>query len=260
MNIIQRAFEMAEAVQDFFGRAKGFYYKVVLLGHRCGNCNGKLSMTAESRCRCQSCKLEYDPTVAFQRCLACGGVPVLRVRRYYCGDCGSEANSKFLFETLPFERDYFKEKMAASRQRKKEKLEQVREMLAQSRSQTLTLGAVDLDSVPGLLAALNGLTGDIDEKVLIELKGKFDLDRYQEQIKAHLQDFPIDLRHIPAIIENTRKDLIWRFIAAIFLEHEKEIYIQQKNQTIWVSHYVNRQGQDFPGENEDINGVEGLAC
>ena len=260
MNIIRRAVEMLGAVQDFFGRARKFYYKVVLLGHRCGSCNGKLLMTAESQCLCQKCKLEHDPTVEFQRCSVCGGVPVLRVRRYYCGDCGSEVNSRFLFETLSFERDYFKAKMAQSRQRKKEQLQQVREMLAQSRSQALTLGAVDLDSVPGLLAALNGLTGGIDEKVLIEQKGKFDLSRYQTHIKAHLQDFPIDLRGIPALIDNARKDLIWRFIAAIFLEHEKAVHIQQEGQKLWVSYYVNRQGQDFSGEIEDINRVEGFAC
>jgi hypothetical protein len=260
MNIIRRAVEMFEAVQDFFGRARKFYYKVVLLGHRCGQCNGRLSMTAESRCRCQKCDLGFDPTVKFQRCSACEGVPVLRVRRYYCKGCGKEVISKFVFETLPFERDYFKEKMAQSRRRKKEQQDRVREMLAQSRSQTLALGAVDLDSVPGLLAALNGLSQDIDEGVLMELKGKFDLGRYQSHIKAHITDFPTDLRDIPAIIDNTRKDLIWRFIAAIFMEHEKEVQIQQEGQTLWVSQYVDRQGQGFSGEAEKINGIEGLTC
>ena len=260
MNIIQRAFEMAEAVQQFFGKARIFYYKVVLLGHRCGYCNGHLVMIAEGRCRCQKCKNEFDPTVQFQRCSACGGVPVLRVRRYYCTDCGNEVTSRFVFETLPFEKDYFRQKMAESRQRKQQLKEKVRQMLSQSRSQAVAYGSIDLDSIPGLVAALNGLTQGMDEKLLIELKGKFDLDRYQTHIKAHLQDFPIDLRGIPTLIENARKDLIWRFIAAIFLEHEKQVQLQQKNQTIWVSHYVNQQGQDFSDSIEEIDGVEGLAC
>ena len=237
-----------------------FYYMVVLLGHRCGKCNGRLSMTAESRCRCQKCGLGFDPTVEFQRCSSCGGVPVLRVRRYHCKDCGSEVASKFVFETLPFEREYFKEKMAESRRRKKEKLQRVREMLSQCRSQTLALDAVDLDSVPGLLAALNGLTQGIDEQMLVALKGKFDLGRYQSHIKAHIQDFEIELRGIPSIIENTRKDLICRFIAAIFLEHEREVEIRQEGQTIWVSKYADRQRQNFSGEAEEINGRLGLAC
>lgn len=260
MNIIQRAFEMAERVQQFFGKARLFYYKVVLLGHRCGRCNGHLTMVAEGRCRCQQCKHEFDPTVQFQRCSACGGVPVLRVRRYYCTDCGHEVTSRFVFETLPFEKEYFRQKMAESRQRQRQLKEKVREMLSQSRSETICYDSIDLDSIPGLVAALNSLSQGIDEKLLIELKGKFDLDRYQSHIMAHLQDYPIDLRGIPTLIENARKDLIWRFIAAIFLEHEKQIEIQQNNQTIWLSHYVNRQRQDFPDAIEETDGFEGLAC
>ncbi|MDD5134428.1 MAG: hypothetical protein PHP01_03330 [Phycisphaerae bacterium] len=260
MNIIELAFGMAARVQHFFGRVKSFYYSVVLLAYRCGQCNGRLSMISESRCRCIKCGIEFDPTVEFQRCSVCGGVPVLRVRRYYCGTCGSEVISKFVFETLPFEKEYFKQKMAESRQRKNEKLQQVREMLLQCRSQSIIPEAVDLDSVPGLLAALNGLTAGIDEQMLIELKGKFDLGRYQRHIKAHLEDFEIDLRGIPAIIENARKDLIWRFIAVIFLEHQQEVEIRQEGQTIWVSKYVDRQGQDFSDRIEETDGFEGIAC
>lgn len=260
MNIIKRALDMARAVQDFFGKAKRFYYMVVLLGHRCGRCNGRLSMISESRCSCQKCGFKFDPTVEFQRCSDCGGIPMLRVRRYYCKDCKIEVDSRFLFETLPFEREYFKRKMAESRLRKNEKLQQVREMLMQSRSQAITLDAVDLDSVPGLLTALSGLTQGVDEKMLVALKGKFDLGRYESHIKAHISDFPTDLRDIPAIIDNTRKDLIWRFIAAIFLEHEQKVEIRQEGQTIWVNNYANRQGQGFSGETEEINGIEGFAC
>ena len=150
--------------------------------------------------------------------------------------------------------------MAESRQRQQQKLSQVRQMLAQSRSGAVEYNSIDLDSIPGLVAALNSLTQGIDEKLLIELKGKFDLDRYQNHIKAYLQDFPIDLKGIPTLIENARKDLIWRFIAAIFLEHEKQIEIHQNNQTIWLSHYVNRQRQDFSDGIEETDGVEGLAC
>jgi hypothetical protein len=198
--------------------------------------------------------------VQFQRCSACGGVPVLRIRRYYCTDCGNEVTSRFVFETLPFEKDYFKQKMAESRQRKQEKLRQVRQMLSQSRSEAICYDSIDLDSIPGLVAALNSLTQGMDEKLLVELKGKFDLDRYQAHIKAHLQDFPIDLRGIPTLIKNARKDLIWRFIAAIFLEHEKAVQIQQEGQTLWLSHYVNRQRQDFSDNLEETDRIEGLAC
>ena len=261
MNIIKRAFKMLETVQHFFSKVKRFYYQVVLLGHRCVRCNGKLSMTAESRCGCQKCGLEFDPTVTFQKCLACGGAAMLRVRRYYCQDCGREVNSRFLFETLPFEREYFKQKMAQSRRRQKEKLRQVKEMLAQSRSQALALDAVDLDSIPGLLVALNGLAQGINQQTLIELKGRFDLSRYESHIKAHIQDYFVNLRGIPAMIENRRKDLIWRFIAVIFLAHGGVVDIFQEGNTIMVKkHETNTEGCAIPGSLKPVDRLEGFAC
>jgi len=158
MNIIKLAFDMAAAVQNFFGKARRFYYLVMLLACRCPKCNSALTMVAESICRCNSCKFEFDPTVEFQRCSKCGGIPVLRIRRYYCKDCNSEVRSRFLFDTLPFEREYFKAKMAESRQRKKELKERVKKMLAESRSNALPLQTVDFKAVPDLVAALNSLT------------------------------------------------------------------------------------------------------
>jgi len=151
MNIIKLAFDMAAAVQNFSGKARRFYYLVMLFGHRCPKCNNALIMVAEGMCRCDSCEFEFDPTVEFQRCSKCGGKPVLRVRRYYCENCGSEVTSKFLFDTLPFEREYFKAKMAESRQRKKELKERVKKMLAESRSANLPLLAVNLNGMPGLV-------------------------------------------------------------------------------------------------------------
>ena len=261
MNIIQRAFEMAEAVGVFVGKARRFFYSVMLLAHRCPQCNGHLVMMAEGRCQCHRCQYDFDPTVAFQRCSQCGGKPDLKVRRYTCSQCSGDIQSLFLFDGQVYDNTYFKAKMAESRQRKQKLREKVRQMLAESRSEALSLeSAHDLDSIPGLVAALNSLSQGMDEQMLVDLKSRFDLSRYQTHIKAHLQDFPIDLRRIPAIIENTRKDLIWRFIAAIFLEHEKQVQIQQEGQTLWLSHYVNRQRQDFSDSVEDINGIEGLAC
>ena len=260
MNIIEIAFNMAARVQRLFGRVRSFYYSTVLLAYRCGQCNGRLSMISESRCRCAKCGLEFDPTVEFQRCSLCGGKTLLKVSRYLCRDCGQVIDSRFVFDGRIFDAEYFRQKMTESRRRKKEKLQQVRQMLAESRSQNICHGALNLDSVPGLLAALNGLTAGIDEKVLIELRGKFDLYRYQQHIRKFLEDEPVDLRGIPAIIENARLDLIWRFIAVIFMGHENLVDIEQQDQTIWVSRHVDRQGQDIFGETQKADGFEGLMC
>ena len=260
MNIITAAFDMSAAVDEFVTKAQQFYYLVMLFGCRCPQCNGPLSMVAEGVCQCRSCRYEFDPTVAFQRCSSCGGKPVLRVRRYQCKKCGHDMTSLFLFKGLVFDAEYFRQRMAQSRQRKNQQRQRVQDMLAQCRSEPLVLEAPDLNSVPGLTDALNALTQGIDEKMLIELKSKFDLDRYQQHICHYINDEPINLRDIQALIENTRLDLIWRFVAVIFLEHQHSVDIEQEGENIWVKKHVDRQRQSFSGEAEDVNGLKRFAC
>ncbi len=257
MNIIKLAFKMSAAVQDFFGKARLFYYTVMLFGHRCPKCNSALMMIAEGRCGCTSCKFEFDPTVGFQRCSKCSGTPVLRVRRYYCKDCNSEVTSKFLFDTLPFEREYFKAKMAESRRRKKDQLERVRKMLAESRSADLPLQAVDLNDMPGLAEALNSLTAGLDTGFTVQTHDEFDLGRYERHIQAHMQDYSVNLLDIPPLSKNTRKDVIWRFIAVIFLAHAGIIDIQQEDNDIMViKHETDTEGQGVFGEFEEADRIE----
>ncbi len=80
--------------------------------------------------------------------------------------------------------------MAESRQRKKEQRERVQQMLEESRSADLPLGAVDFTTVPGLLDALNGLTAGLDTVFVVESRDEFDLKRYETHIQDHIQDFP----------------------------------------------------------------------
>ena len=216
-------------------------------------------MAVEGQCKCTSCGLECDPTVTFQRCSACGGTPVLRVRRYQCRDCGDDIASRFLFDGLVFNTEYFKTKMTESRQRKKEIKERVRQMLAESRSADLPLRGADLNAVPGLIEALNGLTEELRADFAIELQEEFDLNRYQEHIQTYIQDFPVSLDEIPPLSkESTRKDRIWRFIALIFLAHYGVVDLLQDGQAIMViKHEANRKGQDVSGEVEEPDGIEG---
>jgi len=234
MNIRALAFDMIRTVELFLGKAKAFFYSVMLLGYRCPKCNGSLIMVSEGKCLCASCSKEFDPTVSFQRCSICGGVPLLKVRRYECKNCGSDIQSRFLFDGLAFDFNYFRQKMLESRQRKAERRERVRQMLAESRSADLPLGAVDLAAVPGLLDALNGLTAGLDVAFEKESREEFDLKRYETHIKAYIQDFSTSLSEIPPLSENIRKDLIWRFITVIFLAHAGIIDVQQQGRDIMV--------------------------
>ena len=258
MNIRSLAFDMAKAVEVFMNKAKKFFYSVMLFSNRCPECTGMLVMYNEGKCRCASCGKELDPTIAFQRCSECGGIPILRVRRYQCKKCRSDIQSRFLFDGLVFDVDYFKQKMKEFRQRKAEQRERVRQMLAESRSSDLPLGAADLAAVPGLLDALNSLTTGLEVAFTKESCQEFDLKHYETHIKAHIQDFSMNLRDIPPLSENLRKDLIWRFIAVIFLAHAGIVDIWQDGQDIMVSkHETNRKRQDILGESEEPNGIEG---
>ncbi len=260
INIVELAFGVAAAVEKFLTKAKRFFYMVMLFGCRCSKCKGSLFMVAEGKCRCTLCKFEFDPTIEFQRCLNCGGIAVLRVRRYQCKKCGSDITSKFLFDGIVFDIVYYRRKMAESRQRKKEQKQRVQEMLAQCRSDPLALETPDLGSVSGLLEALNSLTSGLDPSVALELRDKFDLSRYQSHIRSHLGTEAIDLKQIPPLVEDLRRDLIWKFIAAIFLDHAGLVNICQQHDTIWVMKFDDREGQGISGKAEEIDGFERPEC
>jgi hypothetical protein len=146
--------------------------------------------------------------------------------------------------------------MTESRQRKKDQKQRVQQMLAKCRSEPLALKAPDLNSAPGLVDALNGLTAGLDASVALELKDKFNLGHYQEHIRSHLESKPMDLRTIPPLAENLRLDLIWKFIAAIFLDHAGLVYIYQQDETIWVIKDNYHKGQGISDEVEAIDGFE----
>ena len=259
MDIVGLAFRLVGRVKAFTERARRFYYAVMLAGHECLRCGGKLEMTAEGQCRCTGCGHELDPTVAFQRCSECGGRLEPRVRRYRCSRCGKDAASRFLFDGLGFDAEYFREKMVESRQRKREQRERVRQMLAESRSRDLAVPAADLTGIPGLVEALNGLVANTIPAEQWQPAQGFDLRRYQSHIEAHIQDFPMSLGKLPALAEDPRKDLIWRFIAVIFMAHAGLLNVWQEGSTIWVmKHETHGEGQDILGDAEAVDGVEGL--
>ena len=215
-------------------------------------------MVTEGQCQCRACGHGLDPTVAFQRCPDCGGVPGLRIRRYQCRECGHDITSRFLFDGLAFDAEYFRAKMLESRQRKREQRERVRQMLAESRSGVLSLEQADLHAMPGLVEALNNLTMGVDDVPVIVSRDEFDLKQYESHIRAHIHDYPLSLAEIPPLGEDTRRDLIWRFVAVIFLAHMGVIQIWQEGRNVMViKHETDREGQDLPGEPEGPDGVEG---
>jgi hypothetical protein len=258
MNIIEAAFRMSERVQGFREQVRRFFYEVILSGHDCPKCEGRLEMISDSRSRCSGCGAGLDPTVAFQRCPSCRGKPKVRIRRYVCGACGADINSQFLFDGLVFDAEYFRQKVAESRQRKRELRERVRQMLAESRSNVLQLEALEPAGATDLFQALDGLSLEAFAAALPPGRNGFDLKRYQAHIQAYLRPFPLSLEQIPPLSENTRLDRVWRFIALIFLAHAGIAQIWQQGDMIMVmQRETDREGQSIPGDLEEADGVEG---
>ena len=142
--IIEQALGLVQAVAEFASRARRFFYAVMLSCHRCPKCGGSLQMEQEGRCRCRQCNHEFDPTVTFQLCPACGGQTRLRVRHYECTTCRAEILSRFLFDGRIFDGAYFRQKMAEHRQRKRELRERVRQMLVGTRSNAIDTPPAEL--------------------------------------------------------------------------------------------------------------------
>ena len=135
--------------------------------------------------------------------------------------------SRFVFEGPVFDPEYFRQRMAESRQRKAERAEQFQQRLQESRSPPLDTPAAELESIPGLLAALNDLVGVEDVAAWLPLCKGFDLNLYQEHVRAHVHRRPMDFDDIPALDGNRRLDRVWRFVAVVFMAHAGVIEIEQ---------------------------------
>lgn len=234
IDIIAMAFELARAVEALYEHTRRYYYEVMLSGHPCPLCGGTLAMVGESDCRCAACGHRLDPTVTFQRCTACGGVPGLRISRYQCEGCGEDVPSRFVFDARVFDREYFRLRMAESRERKAQQCKEACREIAVTRSAPAAGMAADLDMIPGLAGALDELVGVADLAVWLPLAKGFDLNRYQTHLQAHIGPIEICFDDLPALENDARMDRIWRFVAVIFMAHAGLVHIWQQGQTILV--------------------------
>ena len=234
--IIELGQHLLDAVATLVAHARTLYYAVMLSGYACPQCGGLLTMVREGRCRCRGCTHEFDPTIAFQTCSTCSGQLRLRIRRYECRQCGTPVRSHFLFDGLVFDAAYFRQKMAESRARKQERRERVRKMLADSRSPAAELPPAELEGLAALQTALDELTRAVASRQPAASPPEFDLHRYERHLQAHCSHGPVTLAEIPPLIEDARRDLVYRFIALIFLAHAGSIRIWQEGRDILVIH------------------------
>ena len=224
------------AVTGLVRRARQLFYELALAGLACPSCSGPLVMIREGRCQCRRCGKHLDPTLQFQRCPACHGRLALRICRYRCRRCGQDVPSRFLFDGKVFDADYFRQRMAESRNRHRHQRTQRREAAVATRSNELVLEPVDEAALPSLAAVLNALvgTGEPDPVLLEQARQAFDLPRYERHVMAHLGERPITLEQITLPDPNRRRAKIGLFVALVFLRHAGRVELWQDGFTIWV--------------------------
>lgn len=254
--LLERAFGLAEAAAGLVARVRRFFYAVMLQGQACPACGGALQMEREGLCRCGACGSAFDPTVCFQRCSSCGGRARLRVRRYQCETCGRDVASRFLFDGLVFNAAYFRQKMEAHRQRKRDLRQRVQEMLCGTRSNSIEIPPVGPSDGTDLWAALDALAGASGSSLRLPAEERFDLRRYERHVRENLRPTPLSLDDIPPLQPVARIDRIRRFIAIIFLAHAGLLKVWQVGSNIMViPRETHAEGQELPGDAEDADGV-----
>ena len=226
-------------VNKFKERAREYYFEVILSPHRCSECDGHLKMTGQSECAC-SCGNTLDPTLAFQKSTCCGARLIRKTFHYACSVCNSTVSSRFLFDERVFDKEYFREMMQESRRRKEKKREEISRLLAETRSDTLSLiEDPHLESIPGLIMDLDDFIHKGRDEMAqlafdMDMKSGFNLNDYRDHILSILSWDSILFSNITPFIDDDRRDRIGRFITLIFMQNDCEVDLTQNGNDIRV--------------------------
>ena len=236
--LLRGIWRVSTRLARFKALVRDFYYAVLLSNHPCRECGGKLRMGGPSQCRC-GCGVELDPTVEFQRSECCGAALARRTLHYVCSSCQRIVPSKYLFDERLFDRAYFAERMRESRERKRNRLEEIRKILANSRSGALQIGDVpDPDAIPGLTADLDRFVGSRPQVALSAFLGDKELDM-AEYRRLILENAGCLIRFsaMRSLCDNVRLDRVRRFITLLFMEQAGEVSLGQLDNDIQVQVY-----------------------
>ena len=133
--------------------------------------------------------------------------------------------------------------MAESRTRARQKKEEIRRLLMESRSGSLNLEMTpDLETIPGLLGDLDAFiqsalavteNGGLEG---FETKNGFDLDRYRDHILSTLTWNPVLFTQLAPLegVADAREDRVGRFVALIFMDHGREVDLSQHGTDIMI--------------------------
>jgi ribosomal protein S27AE len=228
-------------IDNYRLRARRFYYRVMLSRHDCPRCGGQLFSTGPSRAQCVSCEMTLDPTVHFQVSPCCGAKLVHKMLHYACGKCGRTVPSRFLFDEIAFDNNYFALKMQESRAHRRQRRREVAAMLAAARSEELQITAVEDLSLPsGLEKDLNDFVESAPTVMLLmDFTGEseFHMEQYRRFILSRLSDCFLRFTAFPPLCPNPRMDRTRRFTTLIFMEQAREVWLEQQGTEILVAPY-----------------------
>jgi len=192
-------------------------------------------MTGQSQCAC-ACGNIFDPTLAFQKTSCCSVRLVRRTFHYVCSRCYQTVASRFLFDERLFDKAYFRQMMRESRDRAKRKREEIKLLLAGSRSGSLSfMEEPCLESIPGLTEALNGfIKSEMVGGYEFAPKLRFRMDDYRNHILSILGFGSKLFSDIGPLINDCRRDKIWRFVTLTFMIQDREVELTQYGTDILV--------------------------
>lgn len=207
-------------------------YAVHLFQRECPSCHcAKLVMIRDGWCRCDACNKEFDATVQFQTCAVCDHPLVLCVCRYWCPQCRVPVRSLFRLDAHIFDAAYFREKMRESRVHEQERVDAVARMLATARSSPVT-------DMRAQNQELTSLASDVGRFLLVRQAEEdpipaaapepFDMARYRRHLQDLVNGCVVAFDGVAQLSPDPRRDRVWRFITAVFMDQEGTLCIHQE--------------------------------
>jgi hypothetical protein len=138
-----------------------------------------------------------------------------------------------------------------TRRRAKQKKEEVRLLVAESRSNTLPLDELRLELIPGLIRDLNDYVSKIiinTDDFSFHINGSFSMERYREHILSALNENSRVLSDIEVLNEDPRLYKVWRSVTLVLMQHDREVERTQYGNDLLVEQVsVEGYGKIFSG-------------
>ena len=230
-NALLQAFqEVEDRIAALRTCVRDLFYAVVLSQKPCPECGEpELCMVRDGLAVCAICSARIDPTLAFQTCADCDSRLVMKVCHYWCPQCHQPVRSLYCVDARVFDATYFREKMQKSRDRQRREDELSRQAVRYTTSDPiLPCESISLDQSPGLEMDLNAIIAAVvPQELRNAVQEHFDLDAYRRHLAELVQGCVVEFDGVARLIEDARLDRIFRFVTAIFLEHEGLLEIEQ---------------------------------